>query len=181
MEIPCKSRKREAFAEIIKDIDVKVLSGETLVISDLRVKANGYIATSDSPFTNKEIRLRLINHYGLCLIFLESKGSASTVFYMEGKKQISDCTSSQKDKVCIDRCAEIIQTELKNCDFELNEKFCDAVDLKESWENTKIPELLLRFLGKVFNFDSKFYYEEQGEETDGDNDYPNRKGNSIQV
>ena len=84
MEIPCKFRKREAFAEIIKDIDVKVLSGETLVISDLSVKANGYIATSDSPFTNKEIRLRLINHYCLCPIFSEAKGSASTVFYMEG-------------------------------------------------------------------------------------------------
>ncbi|KAH3782897.1 hypothetical protein DPMN_160820 [Dreissena polymorpha] len=57
---------------------------------------------------------------------------------MEGKKQISDRTSSQNDKDCIDRCAEIIQTQLKNCDFELNDKFCDAVDLKESWADTKI-------------------------------------------
>ena len=70
---------------------------------------------------------------------------------------------------------------MKNCDFELNDKFCGAVDLKESWDKTKIPESLLRFLGNVFNFDSKLYYEEEGEKTDGENNFPKRKGNGIPV
>jgi len=39
-------------------------------------------------------------------------------------------------------------------DFELNDRFCDANDLKTSWNNVNIPEPLLKFSEALYRFDA---------------------------
>ena len=51
----------------------------------------------------------------------------------------------------IKQCAELIRQSLLDTDFELNDGFCDANNLKTSWNNVNIPEPLLEFL---YRFDA---------------------------
>jgi len=55
--------------------------------------------------------------------------------------------------VSIKQCAELIQESLLGVDFDLNDRFCDAADLKESWDTVPIPDPLLRFFAFLFNCD----------------------------
>ena len=63
-------------------------------------------------------------------------------------------------------------------DFDLNDRFCDAKDLEDSWENTKIPEPLLRFFGSLFNFQQeKFYVDSKQDQTDNEDEKPHANSN----
>jgi len=54
----------------------------------------------------------------------------------------------------IKQCAELIRQSLLDTDFELNDRFCDANDLKTSWNNVNIPEPLLKFFEALYRFDA---------------------------
>ena len=56
-------------------------------------------------------------------------------------------------------CASIIRKELRSFDFELNDRFCDAEDLKSTLANMCIPGKTLQFFGKLYNFDPRTYAE----------------------
>ena len=44
--------------------------------------------------------------------------------------------------------AKSSHTALKQVDFKLQDRFCDAEKLKQSWLNTKIPDELLTFFSE---------------------------------
>jgi hypothetical protein len=46
-------------------------------------------------------------------------------------------------------CGEIMRMALNNITFNLDDKFCDGDELKESWENTPMPNQL--FSSPLFN------------------------------
>ena len=46
----------------------------------------------------------------------------------------------------ITQCASTIRGALMDFNFDLKNKFCDSVDLQDSWNNMKIPDELLRFV-----------------------------------
>ena len=79
----------------------------------------------------------------------------------------------------------MIKNALLTVDFDLNDKFCDAKDLEESWENTKIPEPLLQFFASFLNFDSKDFYSRHEVDDNNDDEQPKvsdekrRKANSL--
>ena len=47
--------------------------------------------------------------------------------------------------------AKVIRSKLFNVDFGLQDKFCDAEELKHSLRTTKIPDELLSFFAELFN------------------------------
>ena len=53
--------------------------------------------------------------------------------------------------------ASIIRKQLSTYDFNLNNKFSDAKDLRESLMNMPVPEEILRFFGEIYNFDPESY------------------------
>ena len=46
-------------------------------------------------------------------------------------------------------CGEIMRMALNNITFNLDDKFCDGDEMKESWENTQMPDQL--FFSPLFN------------------------------
>jgi len=56
----------------------------------------------------------------------------------------------------IKQCAELIRQSLLDTDFELNDRFCDANDLKTPWNNVSIPEPLLKFFEALYRFDATY-------------------------
>lgn len=64
---------------------------------------------------------------------------------------------------------------LLDVNFNINDRFCDAADLKESWDTDTIPDpllSLLNFFATLFNFDMNDYKNldnrDQIGKTDGD-------------
>ena len=51
--------------------------------------------------------------------------------------------------------AKIIRGLLLQENFDLQDKFCDAHDLEESWKNIVVPEQITIFLSTLFNFEPK--------------------------
>ena len=51
--------------------------------------------------------------------------------------------------------AKIIRGLLLQENFDLQDKFRDAHDLKESWKNIVVPEQITIFLSALFNFEPK--------------------------
>ena len=64
--------------------------------------------------------------------------------------------------------ANIIRQSLLEDDFNLADKFCDALDLKETLTVSKMPQPLLNFFWSLFNFDPNTFY--GSSETDGLNE-----------
>ena len=88
--------------------------------------------------------------------------------------------------------AKSIHTALKQVDFKLQDRFCDAEELKQSWLNTKIPDELLTFFSELFDIKKTKLIEEYHNETvsddvknDAKNDQFPRKyskiGSSFQI
>ena len=61
----------------------------------------------------------------------------------------------------------MVLNQLLNIDFGLQDKFCDAKELKLAWRTTKIPDELLVFFSEFFNINKttllKDYYNEDDE------------------
>ena len=47
--------------------------------------------------------------------------------------------------------AQIIRNAMKQVDFKLDDRFCDAEELKASWQSTSLPDCLVIFFSEVFN------------------------------
>ena len=44
-----------------------------------------------------------------------------------------------------------LRESLLSVDFNLNNKFCDAEELRESWQTTKMPDEWMTFMCEIFN------------------------------
>ena len=53
----------------------------------------------------------------------------------------------------ITECALLLRESLQRLNFGLSDKFGDAQDLKNSWTESKIPEVFIKFFSTLFNID----------------------------
>ncbi|KAK7075294.1 hypothetical protein SK128_000885 [Halocaridina rubra] len=65
---------------------------------------------------------------------------------MNKQLQVGSVTNSERSAAIIRQC-------LLEVDFGLRNRFCDATNLKTSWNTVQIPEPLLKFMGALYNFD----------------------------
>ena len=52
-------------------------------------------------------------------------------------------------------CATVIRRALDDYDFGLDDRFCDAQDLKTACCDMEIPESIVRFFGYLYNFNTE--------------------------
>ena len=82
-------------------------------------------------------------------------------------------------------CANILRDSFLNVDYGLNDKFCDATEMKHSWDSTDIPEDIMKFFAALFHFqmpDNQMGEEDDDFDRDGDNEdsnFHNSKGNKV--
>ena len=80
---------------------------------------------------------------------------------------ITDVINTLRSLDGVKSAAQIIRDKLLNIDFGLQDKFCDAEELKLAWRTTKIPDELLVFFSEPFNINKitllKDYYNEDDE------------------
>jgi len=139
------SLKDRCFARLLEDIDVPLKDGEGFTLSSLRDRINCY-SGSRQTFSNSDIRLFLESHYGSDLsISAPSEANKSFMVFLQttAATEMADAIRSNN---AIIQCAARIRQALLDFDFDLQDKFCDSVDLKESWNDMKIPDEVLTFL-----------------------------------
>ena len=68
----------------------------------------------------------------------------------------------------INECATVLRNSLPNVNFGLRDKFCDAHDLESAWNETAVPEDLLRFSGALLNFSHTDFNHTQSNDHDTD-------------
>ena len=73
------------------------------------------------------------------------------LFVFSSTVGIEDVINSLRSLNNIKSGALDIRRALLDVDFGLNDKFCDADELKDSWKNIQVPEVLLSFFATLFN------------------------------
>ena len=151
--------KNVVFRKVLESIMDELKEGKGFALNDLRERCNGMLGDTDSLFRNREVRLFLMQHFKdkICLSTPEESNKSCMAFLSDiTKEQLADTIRNQT-RDPIQESAKIIRDSLLVQDFDLNDKFCDANDLEEAWNNMTIPEPLVTFFSVVFNFDMQHF------------------------
>ena len=108
-------------------------------------------------------------------VFLEEELGNNTRFCLsESKNKSQFVYSSSVDammlsinfahEICIKAAEEQIRKVLFSVDLGLEDKFCNAQKLRDSWSNTQLPDVLLTYLSSLVNIDQTILMKEIFEE-----------------
>ena len=108
-------------------------------------------------FTSKELKVLLINH-GENVSFSSSHNpSKSPLVFLYNISKEDIVRNSDPIRESARAIRDIL---LKESD-PLKDKLCDASDLSDAWDDTKIPEPILEFLCILLNADHKHFFEDK--------------------
>ena len=141
-KFPTVSKKEVVFDNLVSEIDTDLRKGIGYPLSDIRDQCNQLLGTVDQTvFTSKEQKVLLINHYGENVSFSSSHNpsKSSPVFLCNISKEDIVETVRNSDRIR-DKARAIRDILLKESD-PLKDKFCDANDLSDACDDTKIPIL----------------------------------------
>ena len=158
--------RRLSFQQFMNSISFKLQKGDGFALSDLRDQINSNIAGEMKPFSNKEMRVLLYDHFGSNVCFAESRDANRSAMVFLKHVTTEEVIDNLRSTDIVDKCAMLLRESLLETDFNLGDKFSDANDLRQSWTNTPVPEVLLRFFGGLFNFDHKSFYGSASNDTD---------------
>ena len=153
---PKLSEKMLAWNQITKDLEHGLKSGKGYELSGIRDRLN--IINEKCNFRNKDVKICLINQFGNNIDFAyPSARNKSIMVFSISSDMLADHVRSVNSVDPIQECASMIRKALDDYDFGLDDKFCDAQDLKTSLSNMPIPESILNFFGHLFNFNPDTY------------------------
>lgn len=142
---------QKAWTSAIADIETGLANGNAYELSYVRdaMRQHG----SDSV-TNREVIVLLTNHFGDQICYSQPKQLNKSRLFFSRSVTAESMVETIRSTDPIKQCAELIRQSLLDTDFELNDRFCDASDLKTSWKNVIIPETLLKFFEALYRFDA---------------------------
>ena len=140
--------KNKCFAWLLENIDFALKDGQGFALSNLRDNVNGF-RDSQETFSNRDIRLFLESHYGQDISRPTEANKCAMVFINASPADMADVIRSSNPII---QCASTIRHALLDFNFDLQDKFCDSVDLQDSWDNMNIPDELLTFLCVLLNY-----------------------------
>ena len=110
-----------------------------------------YDPEEDILIQNNEIKIFLVKIYGDRMRFCPSqcKNESLIVFLSHLKAETLAATIRSQDAVRT--AGTILKNALQYVDFGLHDKFCDASELRKSWESTRMPDVFLTLFSSMFN------------------------------
>ena len=137
------SLKEKAWSSIIEDIKTGLSNGEGYELSFVR----------DSKYKYLESENNVTNYFGDRICFSQPKQANRSVMFFSKNVTAEHMADTIRCTDPIKQCAELIRQSLLDTDFHLQDRFCDANDLKTSWDTVPIPEPLMNFFAALYNFD----------------------------
>ena len=134
--------KRFIFQNYIKFIDEVITRGNAITLSEIRDMIN---TNEDINIKNNEVKNFLEEFFGDSIQFCESDRQNQSTMVYSSLLDITDVINTLRSLDGVKSTAQIIRDKFLNIDFGLQDKFCDAEELKLAWRTTKIPDELLVF------------------------------------
>ena len=161
-----QNQKRDIFKQHVAFIQSVIDQGKGLAISDIRDMINQENA---SDLTNKEIKSFLIDELGDTILFCQPERKNQSQFVFSSSIDVNHVVNSLRNLNVIKEAAITIRKSPLEVNFGLDDSFCDAQQLKQSWRETKIPSSLVTFFSALFNISStKLMKSETSPEIDND-------------
>ena len=154
--------KRETFKTYVELITKILNQGRGIAISDVRDMIN-----NDNPETDmkkNELKAFLEEEFQTNIQFCLSDSKNKSQFVYSSSVSVNDAINKVRSLDCVKNAAEHIRKVLLNVEFRLEDRFCDAQELKNSYSNTQIPDLLLTFFTSLFNVNRTMLMKESLEE-----------------
>ena len=139
---------RDIFKRHMKTIKTVLNQGRGLSLSEIRDMVN---SEENSNLVNKDIKCFLIEESGEKIKFSESNKKNESHFVFSAEINIEDVINSLRNINVVKSAAKLIRKALLEVNFNLDDSFCDAHDLSQSWRKTKIPDVLLTFFSVLMN------------------------------
>lgn len=136
--------------EVIKSIEVTFLLGKIFSLEDIRKILQ---EKHNTKVKSTMIKNSLISYFGEKINFISPSDRKKSILFHSNN--LVNVIENAYYHDCTSKCANDLQDSLISLDFGLEDSFCDAVDLKESWENFNLPEIFIKFFSKLFKIDLK--------------------------
>ena len=128
------NRKKEAWLNIIGDIETRLSNGEGVELSYVRNCLNESL--NSDTITNKEVKLLLISHFSDDIKFTLPKQKNRSMLFFSAHVTKECLAEAIRAGDPIQECAKIIRQSLLAVDFDLQDRFCDANDLRRAWNSS---------------------------------------------
>ena len=142
------SVKRAAFEKKAEWLSELFSQGRGITLSEIRDMIND---NSDCFITNKEVKLYLAGYFGDKVQYCPSNHKNEPLLVFSSSVSIHDVVKKIRSIDIMKEAGKSIRNVLKDIEFSLQDKFCDAEELKISWENATIPDELATFFSSLFN------------------------------
>ncbi|KAG1654561.1 hypothetical protein GQR58_024934 [Nymphon striatum] len=119
------SSKLQAWSKVIKDIDIGLNKGEGYELSHIRDSINKHL-DPDGSVRNKKVKVLLVNHFGDKIGFFQSKQVTKSAMCFSKSVSTEHLVNTIRATDPIRESAELIMQSLKEVDFDLEDRFCNA-------------------------------------------------------
>ena len=185
-KLKCKTRL-DVFNDALPVIDDMIQSGYGLSVSEI----SDILSENDEalPFTNKQARNLLVAHYGDRIRFTPSHRVNESDLCFSANITFEEISKALRCRDVCQLAGQMISDAFDKDDFKLDDKFCDASEIRDSWENTHMPDELLSFYSALFKIKRSRMFQikmlDVGESVsnlnrfDGENDDPEQISDEI--
>ena len=163
------SPQLEHWCKIEPTILEGLASGKGYSLTDIRHMLNESLPSEHRVIRNSEIKIIMLNRLGDKIKFTcsQSSGKKQSVMVYSNSITVDQLIDSVREDP-VTQCANILREELMKVDFALDDRFCDAHELRHSWENMVIPDSLKKFFGVLFNVDMSDYQQWLNDNANGE-------------
>lgn len=136
------------FNDVISVLDPFIKSGYGFTISE--IKEMMLDTNNNIELYNRDVKTLLQDHYGDKIQFSPSHRVNEPEMCFSAEITVEDLTKSLRNRDIVRSAGEILREALQKVDFKLTDRFCDGSELRESWEQTHMPDQLLTFFSALF-------------------------------
>lgn len=180
------SKKFELFKRAKDILDPLLEAGYGFTLTDIKELMVSF--DEEVNLYNNEIKGFLVKTYQEKITFCESKRKNEPMLVFSSQLSTEQLAAKIRSHDAVKEAGNIIRQAMQNIDFGLQDKFCDATELRLSWEKTKMPDVLLTFFSSLFkinkshllHIDQKDIEKDDEDDTDCD-DKATQKQNSVQL
>lgn len=149
------TRRETLLRNVMEELIPRLRLMQLYTLSDIRDRVNCSL-DPDTQMKNKDVRKFLDDNYSDRVDFYDPvEANKSTVIFDKTipPAELLRRIHTTADSVKI--AAEEIRKALFDTDFQLDDKFCDAHDIKDAWTQTEISQPLQHFFSHLFSVESK--------------------------
>ena len=161
-----ESSKLELYERLLTPlIEDLILKEYGITVSELRNYCSEEVP--GVQFQNKHIKSFLVRRFNEQISFCAPyRKNESEVIY---PSSIDPALMIQKLQVLneLKTAGRILRSKLREMSFNLDDSFCDSVDLQNSMNQTRMPESVIEFLGALLNINKRDFVQYQKKMTNG--------------